>query len=199
MMVRSSSQRRDISRAPSRCRAYPSTRGGVRDREAAFPYRATIWRDAELLTTSDTSDLALLLVPASPRDSITVAPFALEPIAQSGSVVGAAYGKSWSVSPYRYVSADTAGSFLIDCATCGPGDSGGGAFDARGRLAGMLVSEQRVIERGRSASALRTMRFRAIAVSAIRSLLQASRRISAPRIAPPLIDPWSRFPPPQTH
>jgi len=93
--------------------------------------------------------------------------------ARPGFVVGSPYGSLWTLSEFRVVDG-TANTFRLDCATCGPGDSGGGVFDASGRLLGILV-EQR-IEGDDAGRSHRTSQFLAIAPAELRVFLDSTEQ-----------------------
>jgi S1-C subfamily serine protease len=91
--------------------------------------------------------------------------------ARSGFVVGDPNGTLWVISHYRTLKAGSPGTFLLNCTTCGPGDSGGGVFDSNGGLLGILV-QQRVY--GDGAPGDRTTVFQAVSADELQLFLNAT-------------------------
>ncbi len=153
---------------------------------------------ATVVAQSPQSDLALVRFQPRRDAGYAVASLSEDGRAQSGDIVGSPYGALWTVSPYRSISeadpdAQTSGAALVACDTCGPGDSGGGVFDERGSLAGILVSQQ-VLVTGDEPVAFgkRSSRFKIVPVATLRTFI-ASVPQSQLEPAQSLNDPWSRF------
>lgn len=147
--------------------------------------------DAATVVAQDArNDLALVEFRPAPGDRYAVAALATTAAPASGDVVGGPYGALWTVSPYRAVGGG--GESLVSCATCGPGDSGGGVFDERGALAGILVSQQIFVKDGEPrAFATRSSRFKIVPLDDLRPFVAA-----LPGEVPGAEtggDPWSRF------
>jgi S1-C subfamily serine protease len=109
----------------------------------------------------------------------------------SGVVVGAPYGSLWTVSEYTVLERG-GGTMLLNCSTCGPGDSGGGVFDANGGLLGILVQQR--VDGADDETGVRTTEFQAISLAEVRLFLNATRRQRS-RGVPPALESraWARF------
>jgi S1-C subfamily serine protease len=140
-----------------------------------------------VLAYASNVDLALVVFRPWGSDDYDFAPLAAEGAqGEPGVVVGDPYGSLWTVSRFTFLQT-TPDAFLLDCATCGPGDSGGGVFDAGGRLIGILV-QQRV----EGQEARRTSQYLAVSLPELRLFLdatQANRRPGPPHLS----DAWIRF------
>lgn len=145
---------------------------------------------ATLLSTSDDSDLALVAFRPAWRDLYATASLATGPPPKLGSIVGHPYGKPWTVSHFAFSDA-MANGFVVRCVGCGPGDSGGGTFDAYGRLCGIVVSEQRISRNGEPpAFAEPTGRFAVVPMGQVRALVAfGGRKVTEPQRT----DAWERF------
>jgi S1-C subfamily serine protease len=140
------------------------------------------------------SNVDLALVAFRPLDEDDYAFAALAPgdrsiSAKPGVVIGDPNGLLWTVSNYTFLN-NAASTFLLNCWTCGPGDSGGGVFDSAGRLVGILVQQRVVFDDG--AAPLRTTQFLAISLPELRLFLGATERQRSQ--SPPAVSAaWMRF------
>lgn|GEM_PF-6839030 len=142
---------------------------------------------ATIVARDSARDLALVSFRPSPGDAYAVAAFATDGTLTRGNVVGDPYGALWTVSAYRAAPSDDGA--IVTCRTCGPGDSGGGVFDERGALAGIIVSQE-VIVNGDEPVAFgkRSSNFKVVPLDEVRAFVAAS-----PPDAPAADDAWARF------
>lgn len=132
-------------------------------------------RRANVIAYASNVDLALVAFRPTTDDDYAFASLArgdAHSRPMSGFVVGDPYGSLWTVSRYTLLERG-GGTMLLDCATCGPGDSGGGVFDATGGLLGILI-DQRVD--GPAATGIRTSEFQAVSLAELRLFMNATRR-----------------------
>jgi len=149
-------------------------------------------RRATVIAYADNVDLALVAFHPRDEDDYGFAALAGEDGlggAHPGVVVGDPYGSLWIASRFTVVS-DNPNTFLLDCETCGPGDSGGGVFDAAGRLLGILV-DQRVVGDD-SGQQHRTSQFLAVSPAELRLFLASTDRGPTPQM-PDISQAWVRF------
>ncbi|HMD03380.1 MAG TPA: serine protease [Candidatus Baltobacteraceae bacterium] len=152
----------------ARPRVYVHDESGAQTSSALW--RTGIAHPARVLATSS-EDLALLEFWPYPDDHYALAPVAeLDDLPHGGNIVGHPNGALWTVSPYRLL-VDDGETFVVDCPSCGPGDSGGGVFDDAGRLDGIVVTRE-VVVHGATQTRSATTRFRAIARERLRSFLK---------------------------
>jgi hypothetical protein len=147
-------------------------------------------RSAQIVAVAHKSDLALLAFVPEPDDRYAVARFA-SANPGAGTVVGAPYGAAWTTSRFSLVEAP-AGRLIVRCAQCGPGDSGGGVFDAGGHLAGILIESQDHVVGGRQVP---TGIYRAISLGPARQFV-ANATVpegAAQPLARVTSNAWSRF------
>jgi hypothetical protein len=169
-------------------------RGGERPgTRFADVWQARAGRPARVVSYASDADLALVAFRPRRIDSYAVATLSDEPWPAMGDVIGDPNGALWIVSPFRFV-ASASDTFVVDCGTCGPGDSGGGVFDGRGRLAGILIRQRIDPSRLVNGEPQGTSEFQVVAVSKVRAFLAVPPTLDPP---PPLRynpnDPWSRF------
>jgi len=148
-------------------------------------------RHAHVVAYASNVDLALVAFRPARADDVAFAPFAEKSSdsATPGVVVGHPNGALWIASNYSYLDAGST-TFEVTCSTCGPGDSGGGVFDADGKLIGIVV-QQAVDDR----SSDPTPQFVAIGVQEMRMFLTFAG--SAAMISPvdQQSDVWKPFDP----
>jgi S1-C subfamily serine protease len=148
---------------------------------------------ATLIAYAANVDLALVAFAPTGRDDYTLAPIATDDIKAApvpGVVIGDPNGSLWTVSPYTFLESQ-ATTFDFDCHTCGPGDSGGGVFNANGELLGIVV-QQRVEDEDETE---RTSEFQAISLAELRMFLNiaGTGRSLTWDSAAPLSSAWKRF------
>ena len=155
---------------------------------AAFA-RESSARSATVLAYANNVDLALVVFRPQGSDDYDFAPLAaVGAQGEPGVVVGDPYGLLWTVSRFTYLQT-TPDALLLDCVTCGPGDSGGGVFDTGGRLIGILVQQR--VEGNDGEQARRTSQYLAVSLSELRLFLDTTQ---AKQPGPPrLSDAWIRF------
>jgi hypothetical protein len=157
--------------------------------------RDAVGRPAGVIAQSAEIDLALVSFRPSPRDAYGVALFSTDASAAGGDVVGGPNGALWTVSPYSALPPRDDAT-LVTCETCGPGDSGGGVFDRRGALAGILVSQQVFVKKNEPPElGTRSTHFKIVPLGDVRTFV-ASTPFDEPASVRARDDPWSRFPPP---
>lgn len=155
--------------------------------------RDRIGHRATVIAFAANVDLALVAFEPAGDDDYTLAPIAVddEPAGRvPGVVVGDPNGSLWTASPYTFLRR-AATTFDLDCLTCGPGDSGGGVFDATGQLLGIVI-QQRVDDEDENE---RTSEFQAISLAELRMFLDiaGTQRSPAPERAEALSSAWKRF------
>jgi hypothetical protein len=149
-------------------------------------------RRATVIAYADNVDLALVAFRPRDQDDYGFAALAGEDGlagTRPGVVVGDPYGSLWIASRFTVVS-DNPTTFLLDCETCGPGDSGGGVFDATGRLLGILVDQR--IDGDDAGAQHRTSQFLAVSPAELRLFLAKTDRGPAPN-NPGGSQAWVRF------
>jgi len=149
--------------------------------EPGTPF-ATLWqsrpgRPLDVIALAPDVDLALVAFRPKRFDEYAVATLGDEASPDSGEVIGDPNSAVWMTSPFRLLAASS-GTYIVDCHTCGPGDSGGGVFDEQGHLAGIVVRQR--VDPGTGAQ------FQVVALSKLRSFLAAYRPA-------PVAGVWSRF------
>jgi S1-C subfamily serine protease len=153
-------------------------------------------RDASVVAVAPDTDLALIAFRPQPGDRFALARFGAADPAR-GTIVGHPYGASWTTSAFALVDAENA-TLIVRCARCGPGDSGGGLFDADGGLAGIVTASQDNMVDGHPVA---TGIFRAIALAPIRRFVASAGALTAAApVAPQPVtraiagsDAWARF------
>jgi hypothetical protein len=150
-------------------------------------------RPAEVIVQSPDKDLAVVGFWPTRSDAFSIATLATDGGLESGNVVGGPNGALWTVSPYRAIAPDGE-SPLVACRTCGPGDSGGGVFDRRGALAGVLVSQQVLVKNDEPLEfATRSERFKIVPLADVRTFVATLPERRPTPAAVSANDPWSRF------
>ena len=147
-------------------------------------------RRATIVAYAANVDLALVAFTPLRTDQYDFAPIAERGITTAftpGVIVGAPNGSLWTVSPYSFLQGN-ADTFELSCETCGPGDSGGGVFDASGKLLGIVV--QQAID---GDSADRTSQFRAVALPEMRMFLSVTGTDKMVSERAHDTDVWKRF------
>jgi hypothetical protein len=157
---------------------------------------ASIWsrtrgRIAHVIAVASDADLALVSFRPQYDDAYAVATLADDGRPAGGDVIGDPNGALWTTSPFAFIESAN-DTYVVDCATCGPGDSGGGVFDDRGRLAGILVKQRidpaKIVD-GEPAG---TTQFQVVALAKVRSFLALGRTNTwGNRLAQ--TEAWSRF------
>jgi S1-C subfamily serine protease len=138
--------------------------------QGAGPRRATV------IAYASNVDLALVAFRPLEDDDYAFAALAADDrpaSAKTGVVIGDPNGFLWTVSRYTFLQ-NASSTFLLDCWTCGPGDSGGGVFNAAGRLVGILVQQR--VEFDDGAAPQRTTQFLAVSLAELRLFLGATER-----------------------
>jgi hypothetical protein len=169
----------------------------LRDARSAGAAFGELWqthagRRASVVALAPDTDLALVAFRPRAYDTFAVATLAPSGLPGFGSIVGDPNGALWTTSPFRFLER-TDDTFVVECATCGPGDSGGGVFDASGRLAGILIRQRIDPANIVNGEALGTTQFQVVALSKVRAFLAntpAATAVTAGRYGD---DPWSRF------
>jgi S1-C subfamily serine protease len=153
-------------------------------------------RDAAVVALAPDTDLALIAFRPEVGDRFAIARFGDADPAQ-GTIVGDPYGAAWTTSAFALISGENA-TLIVRCARCGPGDSGGGVFDADGRLTGIVTeSQDRVVDGHPVATGI----FRAIALTPIRRFVASAGTPTTATPTAPLLatrgitasDAWARF------
>ena len=155
-------------------------------------------RPGNVLALSPDADLALVTFRPRYADTYAIATLSDESRPSDGEILGDPNGVLWTTSPFRFLEA-AADTFVVDCVTCGPGDSGGGAFDYRGRLTGILIRQRVDPRKVVDGEAAGTTQFQVVALSKVRSFIVAATRDADPpraiaaRRSLSVDDPWARF------
>jgi hypothetical protein len=162
----------------------------------------SIWqsrgRVARIVEIASDADLALVSFRPTTYDAFAVATLAADDRPGDGDVIGDPNGALWTTSPFAFVerSDDT---YVVDCATCGPGDSGGGVFNDRGRLAGILIRQRVDPTRIVNGEPVGTTQFQVVSLAKVRSLIAGDAEPKPPPAAPIAnrapreTDAWARF------
>jgi S1-C subfamily serine protease len=152
--------------------------------------RIAAGRRATVVAYAANVDLALVAFTPLHADQYNFAPIAASWItneSQPGVIVGDPNGSLWTVSSYSFLRGN-ANTFELSCDTCGPGDSGGGVFDASGKLLGIVV--QQAID---GDSAGRTSQFRAVALPEMKMFLRVTGTDNVISERAHDTDAWKRF------
>ncbi|MBD5632948.1 MAG: trypsin-like peptidase domain-containing protein [Candidatus Eremiobacteraeota bacterium] len=153
-------------------------------------------RTASVIAEASDADLALVSFRPRAADAYAVAKLVSGGTPDSGDVIGDPNGEMWIASPFHFLES-ASDTYVVECSTCGPGDSGGGVFDDSGRLAGILIKQRVDPSKIVDGEAAGTTQFQVVAAAKVRAFLASTAQ---PWMggASPATDPrdrgvWARF------